>query len=302
MKFVFDIIRSVWYNIHIYYLEGGIALNCPKCGELLPENTALCPNCGNEIKEYDMFDDAPADEIKPSEKKQVKPAKKQPPKKSGKKEKPANHAVRKRLLLAALLIIILVLGGMFIAAQLGASEGRRTADKIADDALGRSVEIAETKLGVTLYEQSRFSYLEKVSQYNYIVEDDADVRVCGITLPEWAVFVSTNPGGKISKVTYYDFSVLQNDWRGRKLNSAVDLSAVQFGMNAAEAEKLLGLKPYSVTKTVDDLTIYKYRYYYTDAITGNDKAFSVEIDVDLENRVKSTATTEINFMNFILSC
>lgn len=277
-------------------------MNCPKCGELLPENTALCPNCGNEIKEYDMFDDAPADEIKPAEKKEVKPSKKQPPKKAKKKDKPANPAIRKKLLLAALLIIILVLGGMFIAAQLGASEGRRTADKIADDALGRSVEIAETKLGVTLYEQSRFSYLEKVAPYNYIVEDDADVRVCGITLPEWAVFVSTNPGGKISKVTYYDFSVLQNDWRGRKLNAAVDLSAVQFGMNAAEAEKLLGLKPYSVTKTVDDLTIYKYRYYYTDAITGNDKAFSIEIDVDLENRVKSTATTEINFMNFILSC
>lgn len=277
-------------------------MNCPKCGELMPENTALCPNCGNEIKDYDMFADAPADEIKPAEKKQVKPSKKQPPKKSGKKDKPASPAIRKRLLLAVLLIIILILGGMFIAAQLGASEGRRTADKIADDALGRSVEIAETKLGVTLYEQSRFSYLEKVSPYNYIVEDDADVRVCGITLPEWAVFVSTNPGGKISKVTYYDFSVLQNDWRGRKLSGAVDLSAVQFGMNAAEAEKVLGLKPYSVTKTVDDLTIYKYRYYYTDAITGNDKAFSVEIDVDLENRVKSTATTEINFMNFILSC
>ena len=277
-------------------------MNCPKCGELMPENTALCPNCGNEIKDYDMFADAPADEINPAEKKQVKPAKKQPPKKSVKKDKPASPVIRKRLLLAVLLIIILVLGGMFIAAQLGASEGRRTADKIADDALGRSIEIAETKLGVTLYEQSRFSYLEKVSPYNYIVEDDADVRVCGITLAEWAVFVSTNPGGKISKVTYYDFSVLQNDWRGRKLNGAVDLSAVQFGMSAGEAEKLLGLKPYSVTKTVDDLTIYKYRYYYTDAITGNDKAFSVEIDVDLENRVKSTATTEINFMNFILSC
>lgn len=277
-------------------------MNCPKCGELLPENTALCPNCGNEIKEYDMFADAPDGEIKTSEKKEVKHSKKQPPKKAKKKDKPANPAIRKKLLLAALLIIILVLGGMFIAAQLGVSKGRRTADKIADDALGRSVEIAETKLGVTLYEQSRFSYLEKVSPYNYIVEDDADVRVCGITLPEWAVMVSTNPGGKISKVTYYDFSILQNDWRGRKLNSAVDLSAVQFGMNAGEAEKLLGLKPYSVTKTVDDLTIYKYRYYYTDAITGNDKAFSIEIDVDLENRVKSTATTEINFMNFILSC
>lgn len=277
-------------------------MNCPKCGELLPENTALCPNCGSDIDEYDMFADAPADEIKPREKNQVKSAKKQSPKKGKKKAPPANPALRKKLVLAALLIIILVLGGMFIAAQLGASKGRRTADKIADDALGRSIEIAQTKLGVTLYEQSRFSYLEKVSAYNYIIESDADVRVCGITLPEWSVFVSTDPSSKINKVTYYDFSVLQNDWRGRKLNAAVDLSAVQFGMSAGEAEKLLGLKPYSVTKTVDDLTIYKYRYYYTDAITGNDKAFSIEIDVDLENRVKSTATTEINFMNFILSC
>lgn len=277
-------------------------MTCPKCGELLPENTTLCPTCGYEISEYDSFDEKPAEEIKPNEKNQVKPAKKQPPKKGKKKPKSANPAIRKKLVLAVLAIIILVLGGMFIAAQLNASEGRRTADKIADDALGRSVEIAETKLGVTLYEQSRFSYLSKVAPYNYIVEDESDIRVCGITLPEWAVLVATNPGGKINKVTYYDFSVLQSDWRGRKLNAAVDISAIQFGMNAGEAEKLIGLKPYSVTKTVDDLTIYKYRYYYTDSITGNDKAFSLEIDVDLENRVKSTATTEINFMNFILSC
>lgn len=274
-------------------------MNCPKCGEIMPDNATLCPTCGFDIEEHEKLFAPDKKEKSDRDKPAKNPAKKKA-KPSGDEKKP--RRVRAKLIAALFAVILIALCIVFAVAQLNAGKGSRIAARISDEALGRSIEIAETKLNITLSEQSRFDYLSKVEPYNYIIEDENNVRVCGITLPGWASLVTTNAGGKISKVTYYDFSVLQSDWKGKKLSADIDTTLIQYGMNVSEAEKIIGFKPYSITRTVDDMTIYNYRYYFVDPETGNDKAYSFEVDVDLEGRVKSLTHKEINFMNFILTC
>ncbi len=274
-------------------------MNCPKCGELMPDNAVSCPTCGFDIEEQEKLF-APDKKEKGDEKKPEKSSSKKKKRPSGDEKKPRH--IRRKIALGLFAAAIIVLCVVFAVAQLNAGKGSRIAARISDEALGRSIEIAESKLNITLSEQSRFDYLAKVEPYNYIIEDENNVRVCGITLPGWASLVTTNAGGKISKVTYYDFSVLQSDWKGKKLPSDIDSASIQYGMNVSDAEKIIGFKPYSITRTVDDMTIYNYRYYYVDPETGNDKAYSFEVDVDLEGRVKSLTHKEINFMNFILTC
>ena len=274
-------------------------MNCPKCGELMPDNAVSCPTCGFDIEEQEKLF-APDKKEKGDEKKLEKSSSKKKKRPSGDEKKPRH--IRRKIALGLFAAAIIVLCVVFAVAQLNAGKGSRIAARISDEALGRSIEIAESKLNITLSEQSRFDYLAKVEPYNYIIEDENNVRVCGITLPGWASLVTTNAGGKISKVTYYDFSVLQSDWKGKKLPSDIDSASIQYGMNVSDAEKIIGFKPYSITRTVDDMTIYNYRYYYVDPETGNDKAYSFEVDVDLEGRVKSLTHKEINFMNFILTC
>ena len=265
----------------------------------MPDNAILCPTCGFDTEDQEKLFAPDKKEKSDRDKSAGNPAKKKR-KQPGEEKNPRRF--RTKLVIALFAVILAEVCSVFAVAQLNAGKGSRIAARISDEALGRSIEIAESKLNITLSAQSRFDYLSKVEPYNYIIEDENDVRVCGITLPGWASLVTTNAGGKISKVTYYDFSVLQSDWKGKKLQADIDASLIQYGMNVSDAEKIIGFKPYSITRTVDDMTIYNYRYYYIDPETGNDKAYSFEVDVDLEGRVKSLTHKEINFMNFILTC
>lgn len=264
---------------------------CPNCNAVLPEDAANCDSCGYDFSLKEVV----------SEKKE-KPEKKHLLKGRGKQPQKHEAPSRKKIIpaIVILLLVIICAVSLYVYYLVAGSTGRKTADKISET-LGRTVSMAEKNASVTFAQSSRFEYLSAVCRYDYIVESEKDIRVCGITVPEWAVFVITDGDSMIDEVVYCDFARLSGDWKGQKLNQQLYTSVIEYGMDVKQVEKALGFKPFYIVRNVNDVTTYCYKYYYVDPETGNDRAYCYWVDFNLDNQVSGIKTTEIDMIDVILA-
>lgn len=253
-------------------------MTCPHCDSTVAEGVQYCPACGADISA-----------IEENEGKTPKKAAKKPS--SARKKLNGIIAVVAVILLAALII--------FIAVKVSSDVGERIAMDLSDK-IGRSIALAEKNANVTLSETSAYPILKQVERFNYIFESDKSVKVEGIHLPEWAVYVQTDNNDRITTVTYYNYKVLESNWKGQKAPQKIDSTVVEYGMSVREAEKAVPLKPLSITRSYDDITHYRYKYYYVDEESKNELAYYLDIAFNVDNKVTSISNTENDYMPFVL--
>lgn len=267
---------------------------CPKCSAVVADGSAVCDNCGTELTEKKKKSRKGLVPSLPKAEKDPKPEKSS----AGKDSAASANRIRPVLIAVALVIFALICA--YIYFLVNDAPGKKLADKLSDT-LGRTITMAEKNIDMVFSEQSRYAYMTSIQPYNYIIESPKEIKVCGINLPDWAVLVTTDGEDKIQKVTYCDFTCLANDWKGQKLHQQLYTSNIEYGMEVKQVEKLLGFKPFYIVRTVDDVTTYCYKYFYVDPETGNDRAFYYWVDFNLDNQVSGIKTTEIDFVDFILS-
>ncbi len=277
-------------------------MRCKECGSEIAENDVFCGSCGAELiptaderstdNEYENTENAKS---RNSGKKSKN--KKQTPDNSRKRS-----AIALRIFAAAVIIAVIAAAVIYAVISARAAEGRKIFDKIP---LGRDIEkiSADTGEQFVTGENSVYGALNYIADYDYICESEKNAAVGGIMVPEWAVLLSEDGAGNISRSVLYNFYVLKHNWMGEKSGERIDVSSVEFGMKIKEAERRLGLKPYAIVRdSAENTETYTYRYHYTDEESGNNQVMNFYVVVsDVDGQVKNAYDEKLDYLNLILS-
>lgn len=214
-----------------------------------------------------------------------------------KKEKKSNKKAILITIGAGAVVVLVVLLVFFIVGLIKGNEGKKLAINLKND-LGKSIAMAEKNTDVTLKLSSQNTALKDIVNYDYIYEASSEVKVGGIKMPEWAVFVTVDGNDKISSVVYYDFKVLKKNWKGQKAAAPIECEKIAYNMTKKEVDKLVTVSPLATTYSNDDTVTYLYKYYALDE-NGNEQAVRLSITYSIEDVVRGYEYRESDFMAFI---
>ncbi len=277
-------------------------MKCPECGNDINDNDVFCGSCGAEIliNAESVNDGAAKDgEAAAAE---IVPKKKRSSKNKGEKgdgRKKFIIAARIIGVIAVIAIIVIIIVCVVISIQ--ASAGRKIFDAVP---LGRNIDIIETETGTAFIsgESSAYGALNHIADYDYICESEKNVNVGGVELPEWSVLLKKGGDNTINEAVLYNFHIIKHNWMGSKAAANIDTSAIEYGSSIKNAERKLGLKPYTIIKeSSENTSTYVYRYHYTDGETGNTvvKNFYVVVS-DVDGQVKDVRDEQIDYLKMIL--
>ncbi len=254
---------------------------CPFCDTPIDDNSLCCPNCGKPL------------DNKGAAKATVKD---NTPK--GVNKQQTVQMLKAVGIIAAIVLLIVGVVIIFTVLIFG-SKGKKSADALANQ-LGRSIERAEADTGFELEGASMYdSVLKKVVPYNFILESDKKVKVDGMVLPSWVVFIVTNSENKIQEVIFYDFSIQQTNWKGEKRGEKFDEGKLTYGDKIKTVSNQLGISPLMIRYSNNDTTQYIYKYYYVDKESKNEIAYSMTINYDLEGAMENYNVTEVDYISYM---
>lgn len=277
-------------------------MNCPKCGKENPEGAAFCGGCGYDFSS-DSIMNALEDTVSEEKSSKKEPKKQRSAAKKTKKaqDDPDNKKKSKlklKIILAAVAVVIIAAAIFVLLMLFSSTEGEKVLKNVP---IGRDIAYAETKINRSFTTVSKYDALNTLGGFDSVCESDSGLRVEGTHFPEWAVAVSLAEDDTISRVAYYDFSVLQKNWKGHHSSDELTSAFIEYGMSEKAVERKMGFKPYTIIKEIDNTVTYVYRYYYSDDVTGNDAVcnyFVVFNDVD--KSVKDVYSTRIDYCGFML--
>lgn len=276
-------------------------MKCPKCGFENEDGAAFCGGCGEDLSSENIMN-ALDESAKQTE---ARSAKKSGKKKKQRKDKAADGAEKvekkpkvKAILISAALLLVLAVAAMLILMNMP-SEGEKVLKNVP---IGRNLAYAEAKTEETFAKISKYDAVNRFGDFDNICEGNLTIKVEGVSFPEWAIAVTLAKDETIDRVTYYDFSALQNNWKGHHSAEKIELTAVEYGMKRKAVDRALGFTPYSIIKGIDNTVTNVYRYYYSDETTGNDVVcnFCVVFN-DVDECVKNVYVNELDYIGFMMS-
>ena len=267
-------------------------MKCPECGAAINDNEVYCPKCGAEIISVDMTENERQEDAQDA-------GDTQKPKKNKKGKKRLVLILRISVIAAALVLIVLLI--VYFVGVVKASAGRKIFESVP---LGRDIDMIGKETGVIFLngEGSAYGAVNYIADYDYIYESEKSVTVDGIMLPEWAVLLRKNAVGSVDEAVLYNFGLLKHSWMGSKTAEKLETASVEYGMSIKNAERALGLKPYTIIKESEDNTsVYVYRYHYTDDESGNNCVMNFCIEIsDVDGQVKNVYAEQLDYLNLIL--
>ncbi len=273
-------------------------MRCKECGSEVAENDVFCGSCGAEIipgAAEERKSDTVRDESDQSKKKSSEKKKKES---AGRKK----AVIAARIFIALVIIAVIAIIIVYAVMSAKAAEGRKIFDKMP---LGRDIEKISADTGEQFItgENSLYGALNYIADFDYLCESEKSAAVGGIMVPEWAVLLSEDGSGNISQATLYNFYILKHNWMGEKSAERIDISSIEFGMKAKEAERRLGLKPYAIVKdSTENTETYTYRYHYTDEASGNNRVMNFYVVIsDVDGQVKNVYDEQLDYLNLILN-
>jgi hypothetical protein len=261
-------------------------MKCPKCKTEITEDTDFCVICGAKLTDL-TIEESETVEPRPRKKREL--------------HKLNRHNLKKKLKVAAVVAAGLAIAVLIIVvvSSLRTSEGRRIADNVP---LGRDIEMVNKDTGVVFLRNAGNAVLPEIGTFSYIYEAEDTITVDGIKLPDWCIMLSENSEGLIYKVTYYDFTMLRGSWKGQKSNNLPDTEAVEYGSKIAEAQKILGLRPYAIVTTNDDNTQKLVYRTHSEDENGNVCVYDINLFVnEADGTVRDISMTELDYISFYFS-
>ncbi|MBQ7131510.1 MAG: zinc-ribbon domain-containing protein [Oscillospiraceae bacterium] len=241
---------------------------CPECGEVLKDNAVVCKNCGAHID-----DEARANSVE---------------------EKPS---FKSRLVLLAVLAVAVIVAIVLIIALVSANKGQKTAQKLAKG-IGEPLDDISEKIDYPLNKQSNYEFLHNLDSAQYVCTSDKEISIEGINAPEWAVFCYTSgEENDLGYVSLYDFTMLDDSFKGACEDSKIDISSVDEGMEYKDFEDIVDIKPYITTYT-SGATVYQYRYYYED-VDKNETCVMIWAEFDSDDELVAIKSEETDFSHVI---
>jgi hypothetical protein len=259
---------------------------CPKCKSEITEDTDFCGICGAKLTDG-VFDEPEMSETGHRHKREL--------------HKQSRHNFIKKLKIAgiAALGVAAAVVIIIVVSSIRTSEGRRISDNVP---LGRNIDIVNSDTGALFIRTAQNSFLPQISTFSYILEAEETLTVDGIKLPEWAIMLSADSSDNIYKVTYYDFSALGKSWKGAKKTIPPDTDAVEYGSKIADAQRVLGLRPYAIVTTRDDNTQKLVYRCHAEDDNGNTRVYNINLFVnEADGTVKDVSMTEAEYIPFFFS-
>ena len=275
-------------------------MKCPNCGFENEDGAAFCGGCGEDLSSENIMN-ALDESAKQTDAKTEK--------KSGKKKKRREKAADggdtavkkskvKPALITAAIIIVLAATGIFVLMNMP-SEGEKVLKNVP---IGRNLAYAEAKTETVFTAESKYEAVNELGDFDNVCEGNVTIKVEGVSFPEWAIAVSLANDETIERVTYYDFSQLQTNWKGHHSKNEIDQNIVEYGMKRKAVDRVLGFTPYSIVKGIDNTVTNVYRYYYSDEATGNDVVCNFYVVFnDVDESVKNVYVEKLDYISFMIS-
>lgn len=265
-------------------------MKCPICKADIADSLAKCPECGYEFsdkkdkkKKFSLFS--------LFKKKNTEPETEILPDNDGKKK--LSFKVKAILVFIALIIVVVIVA--IIINSINASRGVRLTEELSE-AIGRSIAVAEKNAKIELVEESAFPAADKLLQRQgamYLYESSNEVEVDGVSYPEWVIYVSLDEKSDVSKVEYYDFALLEENYKGEKTKAEIDISQIVVDDKRKDVEKLLKIEPSKIEYS-EQTVKYCYNYYFVND-DGDQEARAFYIVYDRDNdRVMNTYRLELS--------
>ena len=266
-------------------------MKCPNCGKTVGDHDAICPNCGEEM----FIDTKLAEKIfkrneEPLPDNNIGIKKSRKPKFEFKFDL---HSIK--LIAIAMLSLLIIVLVVVLVIQSVRAKGEKYARK-ASDFIGADFEIASKKLDFKIKKESGYKGLTAVIDYKYISESDDDVRIDGVTYPEWAIIFNTDENDRITEVRYCDFKRIKGDIKGVRKDHTVNLDKFNPGTDKSTIDKELDMDHYSVSYTKDG-EAYIYRYWYEND-SGDEQPVVLTVYYNTEGKFK-TYTPQLLFHQYM---
>ena len=258
--------------------EGGesskqTTMRCPNCGRKAPVSAASCKGCGYDYE----LQGRPSDEDSKRNQMQQK------------------RDRQMKIIFIAVVSVAVIILIIYIFVSIAAAEGRKKADEIAEH-LGGSIDSLSSV--TTLYQSSSFTCVNSLTEFNWLCQSDKQISVGGLTVPKWVVFCCNNDQKALTKVIFYNFKILEDNWKGEKIGEKLSADAFYNGMTYDAASELIDLEPYSITYTAAN-KYYHYRCHYIN-LEKNEVCQEIELKCDNFGAVNTIDIDEYTYSPIIL--
>ena len=257
-------------------------MKCPKCAREVSDHDVLCPDCGAEL----FIDTTLADKLFSRNDESFQEPESDPPEPKKRLRLPKNNGAKLdfnkvKFIIIALCAVILVVLLVLIISSVVSSKGEKIA-KQASDFIGADMDVAEKKIDAKFKKETAYKGLSNVTKFDLIAESEDDVRIDGVTYPEWAVIVSLDDENRITEVRYIDMESIKKDIRGEKKDKLINLDKFTKGSSRSSVEDEIDLDTYSIAYNKEgEARIYRY-WYVNDNGDEQPVVMTVQFDSDGE--------------------
>lgn len=249
-------------------------MTCPNCDANISEDTQFCPSCG-----YD-FDSKDAVAVEKDTKKYIK-----------KKKIIIIGSAILAFIIAVVIVVMIIVSNM--------NKGSTIAARLSE-MIGKNASDAAKSVSMELYKTSKFEFLKDIYDYDYILESEDTVNISGVNVPYWVIFITTDDKNTIDKVLFYDYKVLNGNWKGVKTSSKIDVNSVSQGYTKSEVDNALQIQPQKITYNDDDTSVLVYKYFYLDNTNKNEVSSYITVIYDENDRMSAILVEENDYIATIL--
>jgi hypothetical protein len=220
-------------------------------------------------------------------------------KKKTKKKHGSQLSFRGIATIAVMLLILLLVLVLVVNSFTNRNDITKVSAKL-DSNIGKSISDVEKSTRVEFNKSVSNTMLGDMVKFDYVSTPSSNIRVCGVKLPKWIIYVRTNKLEEITQFTVYDFTTLEDSILGCKLSERLD-STSYVGTTESSLLETTGINPY-VTYIFEDGTKQLYfRYYYRDTSLKNDVSVQLCVDLDANGQVVNVTESDIDFITDILA-
>lgn len=211
------------------------------------------------------------------------------------KRKLSPKAIMVIAIAAAVVIAVVVIT---IAISRWRNNGARYAQRLGEQ-IGVSPETAQKYAHMTLENASQYSCINvAATEFPFLYESKKTVRVSGVTIPEWVIYVDAE-NNTVTRVAYYNYEQLHKYGNGVKTKAHVESAGITLGMSPEAVQQYIGFAPLRVYYS-DEGMQEAYKYYYNDQNTGNTVSYVLYINYN-DGKAASALEEENQFILSMLT-